>query len=246
MGQGRTGQFNELAKYYDVINDRKDYRAESARLRALASRFGGRGRKSWLDVGCGTGRHLDHLRRTHPVVGLDASREMLRLARRRLPGVRLVLGDMRSFRLDERFDVVSCLYGAIGHLATGSDVRRAFRNFARHLTPDGVVLVEPWVDRSAWRSGWIDLRTHRGPDLTVVRCGFSSRRRDRWVLRWHFLIGERGRPILHLEVTDTGLLARRATLLSWMREAGLESRFVSRGLTPGRGILVGVKRGSSG
>ena len=237
-------QFHELAEYYDAINARKDYHGESERLETIARRFGRPGRTTWLDVACGTGRHLEFLNRRHSTVGVDGSREMLRIARRRLPRVRLVLGDMRAFRLNRRFDVVSCLFSAIGHLRTKGDVRTAFANFARHLNPGGVAIVEPWIEPSAWRPGMIHLRTYEGPAVTVVRCASSSRRGNRSMIHYHFLIGKPGREIRHYEVTDVGLLLSRDELLELMRSAGLQPRFLARGLTPGRGLLVGVKIGA--
>jgi ubiquinone/menaquinone biosynthesis C-methylase UbiE len=234
-------QFHELAKYYDAINDWKDYRGESQRLETLARRFGRPGRTTWLDVACGTGRHLEYLRRRHSTVGVDGSREMLRCARRRLPGVPLVLGDMRAFRLNRRFDVVSCLFSAIGHLRTKEDVRKAFANFARHLNPGGVAIVEPWIQPSAFRPGRIYLRTYESPAVTVVRCASSSRRGNRSVIHYHFLVGERGRQIQHYEETDVGLMLSREELLALMRSAGLTPRFLARGFMPGRGLLIGVK-----
>jgi SAM-dependent methyltransferase len=237
-------QFRELAEYYDAINDWKDYRGESERLETIARRFGRRGRTTWLDVACGTGRHLEYLSRRHPTVGVDSSREMLRFARRRLPGVRLVPGDMRTFRLDRRFDVVSCLFSAIGHLRTEEDVRKTFANFARHLNPGGVTIVEPWIRPSGFRPGMIHLRMHEGPDATVVRCAFSSRRANHSVIDYHFLIGKTGHGIQHYEVRDVGLLLSPEKLLRLMRWAGLRPYFIARGLMPGRGLLVAVKVGA--
>ncbi|HUI38753.1 MAG TPA: methyltransferase domain-containing protein, partial [Thermoplasmata archaeon] len=80
-----VSQFYQLAKYYDPLNDWKDYRAESRRLIALARRWGRPQSTSWLDVACGTGRHLEFLRQRYATVGVDASPDMLRIARRRLP-----------------------------------------------------------------------------------------------------------------------------------------------------------------
>jgi ubiquinone/menaquinone biosynthesis C-methylase UbiE len=234
-------QFHELAEYYDPLNDQKDYRGESERLETIARRFGRPGRTAWLDVACGTGRHLEVLGRTHPTVGVDGSREMLRIAQRRVPGVRLVVGDMRTFRLNRRFDVVSCLFSAIGHLRRKEDVRKAFANFARHLKPGGVAIVEPWIEPSVFRSGFVQLRTYEGPAFTVARCAYSSRRRNHSIIHFHFLVGKPGRGIRYYEVTDVGLLLTRGALLHLMRSAGLRSHFLTRGLTSGRGLLVGVK-----
>jgi SAM-dependent methyltransferase len=235
-------QFRELAEYYDPLNDQKDYRGESERLETIARRFGRLGRTAWLDVACGTGRHLEFLSRRHPTVGVDGSREMLRIAQSRLPGVRLVLGDMRTFHLNRRFDVVSCLFSAIGHLSKKEDVREAFDNFARHLNPGGVAIVEPWIEPSLFRRGFVHLRTHESPDVTLARCAYSSRRGNHSVIHYHFLIGKPGRGIRHCEVTEVGLLLPREGLLQLMRSAGLQPRFLTRGLTSGRGLLVGVKR----
>lgn len=234
-------QFHGLAEYYDAINDWKDYRAESVRLETLARRFGPPGRTTWLDVACGTGRHLEFLSRRHVVVGVDGSREMLRVARRRLPRTRLILGDMRTFRLNRRFDVVSCLFSAIGHLRTKEDLRKAFANFARHLNPGGVVIVEPWISPSAWRPGKIDLRTYQSPTVTVVRLASSSRRGNHSLIHYHFLLGRWGRPVQYYHETDRGMLLSRDELLELMRRAGLKSRFLALGLMPDRGLLIGIK-----
>jgi ubiquinone/menaquinone biosynthesis C-methylase UbiE len=237
-------QFHELAKYYDAINDWKNYRRESQRLERIARRFGRPGRTTWLDVACGTGRHLEFLSRRHPAMGLDGSRDMLRIALRRLPGVSLVLGDMRTFRLRRRFDVVSCLFSAIGHLSTPRDVRKTFANFARHLNPGGVAIVEPWIERSAFHPGFIHLRTHTDTDVTIARLAYSSRHGNRSRIQYHFLIGRPGRGIRYYEETDEGLLLSRSELLQLMKSAGLRPYFLARGFLPGRGLVVGVKTGA--
>jgi ubiquinone/menaquinone biosynthesis C-methylase UbiE len=234
-------QFRRLAKYYDALNDSKDYRGESARLEFLVRRFGRLGRTTWLDVACGTGRHLEHLSKRHPVVGVDVSSQMLRVARRRLPGVRLVLQDMRTLRMNQQFDVVTCLFSAIGHLGSKRQVRQAFANFARLLTPGGVVIVEPWIEPSIFRAGTVYLATHQGPGLIIARMAHSSRRGNHSRVHYHFLIGERGREIRYYDDVSVGLLLSRQELLALMRSAGLRSRWISPGLTPGRGLLIGVK-----
>lgn len=239
-GSGAS-QFYELAEYYDALNDWKNYRREATRLEALAQRFGARVGATWLDVACGTGRHLEFLRCHHPVQGIDSSRAMLRVARRRLPGVRLELADMRDFRSDRRFDVLSCLFSAIGHLSTKNEVRRTYANFARHLKPGGVIIVEPWIDPSTFRPGTLHLRQHEDPRLTVLRLAFSQRRGNLSRIQYHFLIGRPGRGIQYHRVTDVGLLLPRREHLELMRRAGFPARFLSDGFMPRRGLFVGSK-----
>jgi len=89
-----------------------------------------------LDAGCGTGRNIVPMRRqgARPV-GIDFSMGMLRVARRALPGIPLVQGDLEKalpFRTS-RFDGVLC--ALIGeHL---SALPLVFREFHRALRPGG-------------------------------------------------------------------------------------------------------------
>lgn len=233
--------YGELARFYDAQYGSKDYRSEVRRLEAIARRFGRSGGTSWLDVACGTGRHLEVLRGRHECVGVDASPQMLRIARLRLPDVRLVRGDMRSFRLGQEFDVVTCLFSAIGHLTTERDVERAFRTLARHLKPGGVAIVEPWILPSRAKPGHLHLVTYRDPTVTFVRLAHSEIRGPRTVIRYHYLLGTPGKGIRYLEETHRGLMLSPGDLQRLFRAAGLRPRFLAKGLTSDRGLLVGVK-----
>ena len=241
MVGSKIALYHSLADWYDAIYDWKDYRAEARRLEQIARRYGRTGRTRWLDVACGTGHHLEYLRGNHPCVGVDGSAEMLRIARRRLPGMRLVRGDMRSFDLGARFDVVTCLFSAVGHLPSERDLQRTFSNFARHLAPGGVAIVEPWLEPAAFRPGTIHLRTHQGPSGTIVRLASSARRGNRSVIDYHYLVADPARGLRYFTETDVGLMVPRARLIRLMRRAGLRSRFLTRGFTGDRGLLLGVK-----
>ncbi|MCI4347741.1 MAG: class I SAM-dependent methyltransferase, partial [Thermoplasmata archaeon] len=207
----------------------------------LARRYGRSGGRDWLDVACGTGRHLRFLSSRYRSTGVDASPQMLRVARRRNPGVRLVRGDMRSFRLRQQFDVVSCLFSAIGHVRTLSGLRRTIENFARHLKPGGMVLIEPWLTPTMFHGGTVHLLTVNTPDLKIARATYSAVRGRQSILRMHYLIAEKGRGVRHTTTTEVSGLFERATTLRMLRKAGLQARFFRRGLMPDRGLIVGVR-----
>ena len=245
MAGSRLLMFHDLARYYDLFLEEKDYRSEADRLVTLARQLGPPHGRRWLDVGCGTGRHLEFLRRRYTVVGLDASPSMLRIAHRRLPGVRLVRADMRRFHLRESFDVITCLFGAIGHIGSPREIRAVLRNFAHHLRPGGLVIVEPWIEPAEFRAGMLHRMSQQAPDTIVVRLTYSTRKGRHSVLTSHYLVAERGQGIVHRVETDgSGLLLSRAELSSIMEESGLHPRFVARGLRPGHGLLIGVRKPS--
>jgi SAM-dependent methyltransferase len=117
--------FNRSADLYDALYATfKDYGAEAAQLRAL---LGERvpGAQSLLDVACGTGTHLAELREHYEVEGLDLDPELLAVARERLPGIPLHVGDMTDFDLGRRFDVVLNLFSSIAYAAGVEHLRAA-------------------------------------------------------------------------------------------------------------------------
>ena len=103
------------AAVYDLMHRArgKDYAAEVVQVsREIRARKADA--TSLLDVACGTGGHLLHLRNDFSVSGVELDPSMLELARRRLPDVELQAGDMRTFDLGRRYDAVTCLFSAVG------------------------------------------------------------------------------------------------------------------------------------
>jgi SAM-dependent methyltransferase len=102
-----------------------------------------------LDVGCGSGRHLEVLRRRGRggLAGVDLSLPLLRDARaRRLPVVR---ADMR--RLPFRsggFDLVTSFFTSFGYFATFEEDVDALGQFVSALRPGGYLFLDlPNADR---------------------------------------------------------------------------------------------------
>jgi hypothetical protein len=104
-----------------------------------------------------------------------------------------------------------------------------------------VVIVEPWIHPEVFRPGHIALVTFQNASRAIARMSTSSRRGNRSIVRYQYLIGETGRGVEYLEESDVGLLVSPARLVELMDAAGLTSRFLRTSLTPGRGLLVGVR-----
>ena len=143
--------FRNSAHIYDLVQDfsGKDYEAESAKLHAVI-RARNPAAASLLDVACGTGRHLEHLREGYDVAGVDLDPGMLAQARQRLPDITLVEGDMRTFDLGRRVDAAICMFSSIGYMGTVEDLRSAVGRMAAHLEDAGVLVIDGWVRPDAW------------------------------------------------------------------------------------------------
>lgn len=92
-----------------------------------------------LDLGCGTGMLLDELAKLGKlVVGVDASPEMLKIAKKRSPGVSLVLADADNLPFsNESFDAVV----SITMLQNMPDPSATMKEIARVVKTCGTVIL---------------------------------------------------------------------------------------------------------
>ena len=237
--------FSATAHLYDLIYGAagKDYAAESAEVHRLIQQRRP-GARSLLDVACGTGGHLRHLRQWYDVTGVDVDPAMLDEAARHLPGVPLVAQDMRSLALDTTFDAVVCLFSSIGYLADRHELDDAGRAMAGHLAEGGVIVVDGWVRPEAWRDGeGVHVETAADDTTTVVRMTTSRRVGTATHLVMHHLMGTHD-GIEHVVETHRLTLFAPEDYEAALRGAGLRLETVP-GPMPGRDRYVGVKEGGS-
>jgi SAM-dependent methyltransferase len=138
VGRELTG-YSAYARFYDATQgDRAEH---AAYVRSLLKKHHPRA-KTVLELACGTGSVIEQLQPHYDVTGVDLSEEMLAIARKKLPGVRLIRSDMRTVDLGEQFDLVLCVYDSINHLTQFRDWEAVFRRAREHLTDGGVFLFD--------------------------------------------------------------------------------------------------------
>jgi len=231
--------YRQLASYYDEIYHFKDYQKEAQKIETLIQQHKKSPGDHLLDVACGTGNHVEYLKQHYTVEGLDSSSEMLRIARKKLPDIVFHLGEMTSFKLKNRFDIITCLFSAIGHVKTKARMRGAVRNMAGHLQPGGLMILEPWITPDNFRKGLIGWNFVDRPNLKIARINISKVRGPVSAFEYHYLIGT---PSKVQHVIDRGSLGlwTHEEHLEAFRDAGLEVTFDSEGLM-GRGLYLGLK-----
>jgi SAM-dependent methyltransferase len=228
--------FTKSARFYDAVYSFKDYAAEAQKVDALIQERKP-GARTLLDVACGTGKHLEHLRTRYAVEGLDLDPELLAIARERLPGVTLHHGDMVDFDLGRRFDAVVCLFSSIGYAKTVENLERALRTMANHLEPGGVLVVEPWLTPDVWEDGHLGAVFVDEPDLKIARVNLGDRegRLSRFV--FHYLVLTHAGIERFEEPHELGLFSHDE-YVSAFRAADLDVAHDPEGLM-GRGLYVG-------
>jgi SAM-dependent methyltransferase len=141
--------FDAYAAYYDLLYRDKNYTEEAVYVRSLLS---GHGVKSGalLELGCGTGKHATALvRQGYSVHGLDSSPGMVDQAHARVPAdlrqkLAFEVGDVRTTRLDRRFDAAISLFHVASYQSTNEDLAAMFATASGHLRAGGLFVFDFW------------------------------------------------------------------------------------------------------
>lgn len=228
--------FTKSAEIYDRIYSIKDYGEAARRVRDIV-RAECPGARSLLDVGCGTGMHLSHLSDAYAVAGLDISEDLLAVARGRCPGAPFHAGDMADFDLGDTYDVVICLFSAIGYVKTASRLRAALRSMAAHTNPGGLVLVEPWFTPESFWPDHLTANFLDEEDLKVAWMYVQRKKGALSILDIHYMVGTQDGIGTFTETHEIGLFSQ-AEYEDAFREAGLEVEHDATGLFA-RGLYIG-------
>jgi SAM-dependent methyltransferase len=210
--------YQRFAAFYDVVMDDPGPRA--ARVNAAIASYRPDA-TSLLELGCGTGSILARLDTTATLCGLDLSPEMLSVAAAKVPGARLIEGDMTSFELGRRFDVIICVFDSVNHLLDVDSWATLFGRVHAHLTPGGLFVLDvntvgelqrlgeeqPWVYDFDGGTAVIDVSFALDPDgLGVTDWDiriFERITETRFELH-HECIGELGLPLERLRALLSG------------------------------------------
>ena len=167
--------YGPASKYYDLFGSRNDI----AFYRDLAVRHG---RKA-LELGVGTGRVAIELAKAGvSILGLDNSKYMLAVARQKLKRenpsvrqlVRLKLGDIRGFKLEETFPFVYIASSTFEHCVTEKDQINCLKSIYTALQKGGILAFDISQPNRKSLSSWCVERKQLDEDREVVRTVFSS------------------------------------------------------------------------
>lgn len=189
----RNPPYRLLARYYDTFftAHRSGYRR--ARREILGEVL--RGARSACDLACGTGEAAVELARRGiaKVFAVDLSPDMCRATRIKAEraGVHVVVlqGDMRTFRLPEPVDLITCEYDAVNHVARKSDLTRVARAVSRALSPGGTFCFDV-NNRLHLETVWSGTFWQERPGVVMVMRGSYDRRRAKGRTDVEWLIQE--------------------------------------------------------
>lgn len=233
--------FTKSAEFYDAIylGRGKDYQQESEKIHVFIQQHKRSSGNKLLDVGCGTGLHLAHLKRLYKVEGLDLDAEILNEARRRHPEIKFHQTDMANFKIDHEFDVIISLFSAIGYVKTIERLNQTIRIMSEHLNPGGVILIEPWFPPGVFTSGTVHATFIDEPNLKIARMNVGRIEGIVSYLDFHYLVATPQGVEHFTEIHELGLFTHEEYMHAFSA-AGLQVTHDAQGIYD-RGLYIGKK-----
>lgn len=231
--------FDSIAPYYDYYKLHRDYESEATEIhQALFENPSGR--KSLLELGCGSGSLLMRLVKFDlDLSGLDASEGMLDVARAKLPkDVTLYNDSFSNFHSDNRYDGIIWIDGAIGYVPPG-ELDSTLENISDQLNTEGKLLIEPWYSKSNWLPNTNHLITHTTDEGNIfIRMSHGN---DDGSVEFHHLFGT-AEGIEHYVSNTKFWLHEYQSVCNLLGSLGMDVCTVSATKTFKRGLILASKQ----
>lgn len=214
-----SNSYTTIAKYYEGAYAAKSDLVDLPFYVDLAKQIGG----PILEMGCGTGRVLSPIARAGiEIHGLDNSAPMLDVLRRHITNepaevqqrILIHQGDMRDFRGQQKYPLVTIPFRPMQHMYTVEDQARVLRTAAFHLQDNGILafdvffpklgLIDAGIGEEKMEMEWPDI-SHPG---RIVRRFFRKESVEKINQVFHF-------TFIFRTYEGTSSFSKRASHFSW-------------------------------
>ncbi|MFS4494649.1 class I SAM-dependent DNA methyltransferase [Maribacter sp. 2308TA10-17] len=132
-----------------------------------------------LEIGSGTGNLAIYFEKNgYNYCGLDLSKEMVEISKRKLPSSKFIEGDMKTFATESTVDSIIITGRTISYLLSNKDLMSAFTRIYKNLEIGGILSFD-FIDASRFIP-----RIKEGEEITheVVYKGVKYKRKSKWEL----------------------------------------------------------------
>lgn len=131
--------YEVMAKYYDFLQQELDYNIWIN----FFEKYKKANVKNILEIGCGTGKFAQMLDLDEVnYYGFDLSPAMIDVAKSKQIKGEFFVDDARNFEFEHKVDIILCFMDTINYLTSENDLKKTFKQMAKHLNPGGLVLFD--------------------------------------------------------------------------------------------------------
>jgi SAM-dependent methyltransferase len=174
MQKNRSGPTNDYLHENPHLY-RKVFDVEAGKICIdLCDEFCERRPATALDVGCGPGREVAYFNQ-HGIqsIGIDWVPTMIAHARAHYPDNEFYVADLRNFRINKTFDMVTCLGSCLNYMLTNADLTAALISIREHCHPGSLVIIEPLNTSSFVGSNVPPSEFHIADSNTVAKATYA-------------------------------------------------------------------------
>ncbi|MBT7616983.1 MAG: class I SAM-dependent methyltransferase [Calditrichaeota bacterium] len=172
-----------------------------------------------LELGSGTGRLLIPVAKSGSEIhGLDLSEDMLNITRGKIEKlddatqkrIHLTQGDMRDFKFEQRFKLITIPFRAFLHILTVEDQKKTLQNILEHLAEDGKLILDAFDPKLELINSNLGYQSSRLKQMTELVHPVSGNQVFVWYSTTYNLEDQLINEIwIYEEIEDDGNVIRR-------------------------------------
>ena len=133
---------NNYSKVYDILYSKKNYKLEVNYIIKLLNKF--KLKKSILDLGCGTGKHLSYfINKNYKVTGVEKNQFMINQANKSIKKY-IIKSSIENLLLKKKYHIVLSLFNVIGYFNSDRALNKFFKTASLHLKKGGIFIFDFW------------------------------------------------------------------------------------------------------
>ena len=142
-----------------------------------------------LELGSGTGNHAKYLlKKKYNITGVEKSSSMITFAKK-IPKFKCVLGDVKTVRLNKKFNAVISLFHVVNYMLSSLDLNNFFKTANIHLNNNGLLIFDTWHDRAIKINNLSDNKVFKINNYVISRKSNSQIKKNKIIdIRFKFTV----------------------------------------------------------
>jgi len=230
--------YRDLASYYYCLYNFKNYKEEVKVIQKIIKDSNIQKGVKLLDIGCATGNHLKYLSKDFCCYGIDINGQLIDVAKTKGIKAHLINASMVDFKIDVKFEIITCLFGTIAYLTRYNDLAKAIINISQHMSKDGLLIIDPWFSKGYFHEGSIHSSHYENENLHIDWTSYSTLKGNVSVTFENYMIGEKNLGVRYFIDRHELLLFDKEIFTKILSKAGFLITYKTPGLIKNKELII--------